>query len=308
MALSPVTSSNRTSGMVHVRRNITEAKLAQERFETMNRLYTVLSHSNKAIIGADSREEMFQRICDIAITYGGFLMAWVGVINGSRVLPQTSAGDVDGYLEVMRMMIDDSELANGPVGRAAKSGEVRFVNDTATDPTFAPWREEAQKRGYQALVAVPLKLKGEVIGIFTLYSTIPDVFDDQMIELLTGLGVDLSRAMFMIDKEKRRVSIEKKLYQLSQAVEQSANAIIITNTNSEIEYVNRSFTQLTGYSPDEVMGKKPNILRSGDTEPEVIEEIQDALANGREWHGKIKNRRKEWLCILVAAVDLCDSR
>ena len=293
VALSPVTSSNRTSGMVHVRRNITEAKLAQERFETMNRLYTVLSHSNKAIIGADSREEMFQRICDIAITYGGFLMAWVGVINGSRVLPQTSAGDVDGYLEVMRMMIDDSELANGPVGRAAKSGEVRFVNDTATDPTFAPWREEAQKRGYQALVAVPLKLKGEVIGIFTLYSTIPDVFDDQMIELLTGLGVDLSRAMFMIDKEKRRVSIEKKLYQLSQAVEQSANAIIITNTNSEIEYVNRSFTQLTGYSPDEVMGKKPNILRSGDTEPEVIEEIQDALANGREWHGKIKNRRKD---------------
>ncbi len=293
VTLSPVSYNNRNAGMVHVRRNITEAKITQDRFVTLNRLYTVLSHSNKAIIGADSREVMFQRICDIAITHGGFLMAWVGVIHGDRVLPQCSAGDVDGYLEVMRMMIDDSDLANGPVGRSAKSGEVNFVNDTATDPTFTPWREEAQKRGYQALVAIPLKFKGEVFGIFTIYSTLPDVFDSQMVELLTGLGIDLSRAMYMIDKEQRRLSIEKKLYQLSQAVEQSANAIIITDIDAKIEYVNRSFTQLTGYTLEDALGETPSMLRSEFTEEETVNEIKSALAEGREWHGKIQNRRKD---------------
>ena len=85
--LSNIHYSGESAGMVHVRRNITIAKLSHERFVSLNRLYTVLSHTNKAIVHARSREAMFQAICDITIAKGGFKMAWIGIINGPVVKP-----------------------------------------------------------------------------------------------------------------------------------------------------------------------------------------------------------------------------
>ncbi len=292
VTLTNIHYSGEMAGMVHVRRNITESKEAQERFISLNRLYTVHSHTNRAIVRAHSREQMFQSICDITISKGGFKMAWIGIINGDVVKPQTFAGDEDGYLQAMEMRVDDSDLANGPIGRAAKSQAVNYVNDTNIDPSFKPWREAAGQRGYRALAAVPLNFQGRVIGIFTIYSEHPNVFEEKMTELLTSLGEDISAALFHIDQEERRLKAERKLHQLSQAVEQSANATIITNIQSEIVYVNRSFTTLTGYYPQEVLGKKPNILRSENTTDETSNDIRETLRAGKEWNGELQYKTK----------------
>lgn len=293
ISLSPIAFGSHQAGMVHVRRNVTEAKVAQDRLNTLNRLYNVQTYSNKAIIGAVSKEDLFQSICDIAVQEGEFLLAWVGMIRHDRVEPICSAGEGQDYLKEMRMKVDDSDLSKGPVGRAAKTGLVHFVNDTSNDPSFLPWREAALKRGYQAVAAVPIKVDGQAIAIFTIYSQLPEVFGSQMISLLSSLSDDLSAAMVMISKERRRLEAEKKLHNLSQAVEQSANAIIITDTDSRIEYINRSFTKLTGYSAHEVIGQTPRILRCQSTEEETLKEIKQALQSGREWNGKIQNKRKD---------------
>ena len=204
------------------------------------------------------------------------------------------------------MRVDDSDLAQGPVGRAAKTCQVSYVNDTASDPDFKPWRDAARQRGYGALAAVPLQYNSDVIGIFTLYSEQPHVFDDKMTELLASMGDDISAALFHIDQEQRRREAEAKLRQLSQAVEQSANAIIITNIHSRIEYVNRAFTLLTGYHPDEVLGKKPSILRSDHTPDSVNNEIIDTLTAGKEWYGELLNRKKDgshyWALQSISAI------
>ncbi len=293
VTLSPIAFGSHQAGMVHVRRNVTEAKVAQDRLNTLNRLYTVQTHTNKAIIGAVSKEAMFQRICDIAVEKGGFLLAWVGLVKHDTVAPLCSAGIGQDYLKEMSMKVDDSDLAKGPVGRAAKTGTVQFVNDTTTDPTFLPWREAAVKRGYQAVAAVPIKVNEDVFGIFTIYSELPEVFGEEMIALLSSLSDDLSSAMVMISKERRRVEVEHKLHNLSQAVEQSANAIIITDNDFNIEYVNRSFTQLTGYAPEEIIGLKPRVLCSDDISKDILIEIDNDVRAGKEWHGTIQNKRKD---------------
>ncbi len=291
--LTNIHYSGELAGMVHVRRNITERKQAQLKFTSLNRLYTVLSHTNRAIFLAKNREEMFQSVCDIAIQQGGFKMAWIGLINGAVVRPESYAGDESGYLKAIQMRVDDSDLARGPVGRAAKSAQVSCVNDTANDMDFGPWRAAASERGYKALAAVPLRFGVEVIGIFTIYSAQPNVFDNEMIALLSSLSDDISAAIFHLDQEQRRLAVENKLQQLSQAVEQSANAIIITNTKAEIEYVNRSFSQLTGYSPGEVIGKTPKLLRGGKTPARIDDQIQATLRAGKEWTGELQNRKKD---------------
>ena len=293
VTLSPVTSGDTSLAMVHVRRNITMAKEAQARSENFNRLYTVLSHTNRAIADASSRQMMFMDICDIAVRYGGFKMSWVGLINHQVVKPQVHAGAESGYLKSMEIRVDDSALARGPVGQAAKSNQVKCVNNTKLDPDFSPWRDAAEERGYEALAAVPLSINNKVVGIYAIYSALPDAFDEKMLSLLDSLGRDISAAMLRLQERQKRAQTEAKIQQLSQVVEQNAHAIIITDINFRIEYVNRAFTVLTGYLSQEVINKTPAVLRSRYTDDDTYDEIRRTLKAGREWSGQIRNQRKD---------------
>jgi len=294
ISLSAVGHGEKFVAMVHVRRNISVAKSAQARSETFNRLYTVLSHTNKAIADASSRQRMFVDICDIAVRHGGFKMSWIGLINNKLVKPQAHSGDENGYLSTMEIRVDDSALARGPVGRAAKTNQVMCVNDTRLDPDFSPWRDAAEERGYEALAAVPLSLNNKVIGIFAIYSAQANVFDEKMLSLFSSLGRDISAAMLRLQEKQKREQAEVKIHQLSQVVEQNSHAILITDINFKIEYANRAFTVLTGYLQQELLNKTPAILRSRYTDDDdTYDEISRTLQAGREWSGQIRNQRKD---------------
>ncbi len=86
---------------------------------------------------------------------------------------------------------------------------------------------------------------------------------------------------------------EETLVKLSLAVEQSPAAIVITDTNGNIEFVNPKFVQITGYSPEEVMGRNPRILKSGETPPEVYRKLWSTITSGMVWHGVFHNRKKD---------------
>ncbi len=85
---------------------------------------------------------------------------------------------------------------------------------------------------------------------------------------------------------------EDTLRQLSAAVEQSPVSVIITDTQGNISYVNRKFTESTGYSAAEALGKNPRILKSGYSPPETYATLWEAIRAGREWRGEFRNRRK----------------
>jgi diguanylate cyclase (GGDEF)-like protein/PAS domain S-box-containing protein len=291
--LSPVSHRHKSLAMVHVRRNITVAKDAQARLEIFNRLYTVLSHTNKAIADASSRQMMFIDICNIAVRYGGFKMSWIGLVNHKIIKPQVHAGDETGYLKTIEVRLDESALARGPVGQAAKLNRVRCVNNTKLDPDFAPWREAAEQRGYEALAAVPLSINNKVVGIYAIYSEVPDAFDDKMLSLLASLGRDIGVAMLRLQQRQKREQVEARIHQLSQVVEQNSQAILITDINFKIEYVNKAFTLLTGYLQQELINKTPAILRSHYTSNDTSSDIRHSLKAGREWSGRIRNQRKD---------------
>ena len=98
----------------------------------------------------------------------------------------------------------------------------------------------------------------------------------------------------------------RELLKLHAAVEQSPTSVIITDRQSRIEYVNRKFTEITGYTSDEVKGKTPSILRSTDTPPQIHEELWAAITQGKTWRGIFHNRRKNgelyWERTVVAPV------
>ncbi|MEW6521575.1 MAG: response regulator [Thermodesulfobacteriota bacterium] len=95
-----------------------------------------------------------------------------------------------------------------------------------------------------------------------------------------------------IDITERRQA-EMLLRKLSAAVEQSPAVVLITDLAGNIEYVNPEFTRITGYSREEVLGKNPGILKSGETPEEVYRDLWQTITAGGEWRGVFHNRRKD---------------
>lgn len=78
------------------------------------------------------------------------------------------------------------------------------------------------------------------------------------------------------------------------ALEAAANAIVITDLEGTVEWVNPAFTVLTGYARDEAVGRKPGeLLRSGVQDAEFYHQMWSTILDGRVWHGEVTNRRKD---------------
>ena len=95
----------------------------------------------------------------------------------------------------------------------------------------------------------------------------------------------------MRDVTERRKS-QTELIKLTTAVEQSANTIMITDVNGNIEYTNPKFTELTGYTADEVLGQNPHILSSGEHPKEYYTHMWQTISDGRTWTGEFHNKTK----------------
>jgi two-component system cell cycle sensor histidine kinase/response regulator CckA len=91
--------------------------------------------------------------------------------------------------------------------------------------------------------------------------------------------------------ESRRV--EEELRKLSRAVEHSPASVVITDLKGNIEYVNPTFSRVTGYTREEAIGQNPRILKSGESPPEAYRAMWDAITHGQDWHGEFHNKRKD---------------
>jgi len=304
--VSGIYFSDNFSAMVHSLREITARKRTEFQFISLNRLYRVLSHTNQAIARLQNRDTLFQQICDIAVEYGGLKMAWIGIIDGPMVRPEFVSGAESGYLKKMQMRVDDSEWAKGPVGTAAKTMRVACVNNVKTDPDFEPWREAAIERDYAALAAVPLKLENQVIGLFTLYSTVEDVFDTDMLALLNNLSDDISVAIFHIEQAQQKRRAETTIRKLSSAVEQSADAVIICNTEGLIEYINPGFTLLSGYAETEALGQHVSFLKIDENDNQAYQELWRSISVGKDWRGELQSCKQNgdtfWTMLSVSPI------
>ena len=105
------------------------------------------------------------------------------------------------------------------------------------------------------------------------------------------LELDAVNDALTIEIAEHRV-IEERLLQFSRAVEQNPCSIVITDPKGNIEYVNPKFTEVTGYTAEEVRGQNPRVLKSGINPPEFYQELWKTLVEGCEWRGEFHNRKK----------------
>ncbi len=117
---------------------------------------------------------------------------------------------------------------------------------------------------------------------------------------------ELQRMIGTIQNITERKQAEEDLRRLSAAVKQSPASIVIFDLEGRIEYVNPKYLQVTGYSEEEVIGKKVCAVNCSDTPEKLCEELWDTIINGGEWRGEILNKNKNeeiiWESVVVSPI------
>lgn len=96
----------------------------------------------------------------------------------------------------------------------------------------------------------------------------------------------------IIENISNQKEANKLLHLFTYAVDQSVNSIIITDSKGNIEYVNKKFTEQSGYTQKEVMNKSSRILKSGKMEAYIYKNLWETISSGNIWKGELYNRRK----------------
>ena len=130
-----------------------------------------------------------------------------------------------------------------------------------------------------------------------------------IIGLMSAAIIELEGTMHIISITRditERKKAEQELKLLSRAIKQSPVSIVITNKTGDIEYTNPKFSELTGYSFDEIKGENPRFLQSGYHTNEFYEELWETLMTGFDWHGEFHNKKKNgesyWESAIISSI------
>jgi diguanylate cyclase len=175
----------------------------QGRILRLTRVYAVLSGINSAIVRIHDRLKLFKEACRIAVNEGEFGIAWIGDVDQEtqEVIPVAWAG-VDDRVGADRLSFrSDIAAGKGAVGEAVRSGLPCYIDDLIAHQPVGRRREEALRRGYQSLVALPLIVNEKVVGVMVLYAHESAFFTDEEQALLEELANDVSFALEYIGKQ-----------------------------------------------------------------------------------------------------------
>ncbi|HEY1861471.1 MAG TPA: PAS domain S-box protein [Gemmataceae bacterium] len=288
-----------TAGRSLVRGSITDIrarKWAEWRVLRLNRLYYILSEINEAILRVRDPEQLYERVCRIAVQGGLLRMAWVGLVDAATQLVRPAAhwGIEEGYLEGLQITAADVPRGRGPVGTAIRERRYDICNDLTTDPRMEPWRAEGVQRGYRSVAAFPLIVQDRTIGALTLYSAEIDFFKADEIHLMESLANNLAFAIATLEQDKQRLRAEQEREMLVSLIENSSDFICLASLNRKIIFLNAAGRRLVGVQ----QGADVRALALPDfvTEnawAETREIFERVLASTGHWEGESQFRQFE---------------
>jgi len=276
-------------------KDISERKRHEAENERLRRLYAALSQINQAIIWMRTRDELFQKVCDVLVEHGRFRMAWIGWNEPAshRLVPVAQSGDDGGYLQGVTIYTDDRPEGQGLAGRAFRDAKPYICNDFLGDPATLPFRAKAEIRGFRAAAVFPVRLKGEVRGTLAVYATETGFFQDMEISLLVEAAINVSFALDNFAREEERRSTETTVKRLAAIVESTDDAIIAKDLRGIITDWNPSAEKMFGYTVAEALGKSVGMIIPLDRQAEELEIMARVVKGELSQHFETVRMRKD---------------
>lgn len=233
----PLQFDDRPSRLV-LAHDITARLESERKLERLHRLYAALSETNQAVVRIENRQALFDAVCRIAVKFGGFRLAWIGLQTaaGSKVVVAAHAGaDVQ---RVRQHMSADSAYPlkhQGPIQTVLETGRHLIINDILAPPAQLIEAHSC----FDALSAgiLPLREAGTVIGTLNLFAAEAEYFDQGLIELLNEMVVNISFALDNFISEAARREAEAEVRRLNAELE-----LRVSQRTGELETANARLT------------------------------------------------------------------
>lgn len=249
-------------------KNLTERKKAEIEKSRLYRTVQMLSQSNQALLHATDETNLFNDVCRIAVEVGGYLLAWIGIAEqdeAKTVRPVAHAGLDSGYINSANITWADNPRGRGPGGTAIRTGKPCIARNIPEDSTFTPWREEANRRGFKSIIAMPLIADGRVFAVLGIYSSEADAFDDKEVSVLKELAEDLSFGVSALhtraERNRAEEALQKATIKYRIVADNTYDWEFWRSPTDEFIYVSPSCKQITGYEADEFCADKDLLER-----------------------------------------------
>lgn len=218
--------------------DISEHKYAEESLKKLNRSLRTLSLCNQMLIHATTEQELLDTMCQVIVENSGYRMAWVGIVEHDEdksIRVAAKKGFDDGYVDTLKLSWADTERGRSPTGKAIRTKTSQVIQNIQADPTFAIWREESIKRGYNATISLPLMNNEEAFAVLNIYASEADEFSKSEIGLLEELSEDLSFGIISLRTEtERNTAVKERKEYLEKLREGLENTIKVIATTIEI--------------------------------------------------------------------------
>ncbi len=273
------------SYMQGIIRDITQRKQAEEEIRRRNRELTLLNRIIAASATSMDPESILEVTCrEVAVAFD--IPQAVAFLPNAHQTAKVVVAEyfTDKAFSIMGLAIP---AENNPIAEALFSHKAPLmIADVPNDERLAPSRDLLQQLNIASMLIIPLAIDTEIVGTLNFGTTEPRTFSDEEINLIWSVAGQVSGVL-------ARTRLDKERRQLSAVIEQSAESVIITDTSGKIIYVNPSFERTTGYRREEVIGKNPNILNSGEQDGTLYQTLWDTIATGQVWHGRLVNKKKD---------------
>jgi PAS domain S-box-containing protein len=220
-----------------------EAKIAR-----LHRIQAVTSGINAAIVHISDKQKLLEEACRIPVEHGGFGIAWIGMLDHTTrdIVPAACAGvDAESLMATVPSSArDDIVIGRGIIGRAVREQRAVISNDLIAESSpGGVRRKEAIRRGYHALICLPLVVDGLTVGALALFAEGVNFFDDEEVALLTQLAGNVSFALDRIEKRKSLAASEQKLNGILSTLKEVVWSI--DPQSGQIVYINAAIRHLT---------------------------------------------------------------
>ncbi|MEK6202362.1 MAG: PhnD/SsuA/transferrin family substrate-binding protein [Desulfobulbaceae bacterium] len=206
------------------RLNITLESKVVERTEKINRLLDqqiylkgilqTVADINKLLITSPDLEVLLEKSCELFVQHGHYGFSWIGLLDEEKIYKIYSPDDFEKYLAPPPFAFNDQKIPfyKSPTARCIREDAI-VISDRNHDQDLTPWRDQAEIKGFQSAIALPLRAResSKPLGTLTIYTWIKEGFEEEEIAMLEELAGDLGFAIgsFRHREEITRLTIEK---------------------------------------------------------------------------------------------------
>lgn len=236
-------------------------------------------------------ESIAQIFCDDILPVFDLAAAWVGRAENDGQLTLIAGADgangvvLDPLREKGWRWDEQNPVCRLPVGAVISSSQRQTVRLAEVDCPLCD--AIALATGAQVATLLPLVQRSRTWGVLALYIRDAGQFDEMHLAVVLGTIASRLGTTFEAALQQEWLTL------LETALAAVENAVFITDAERKILWANRSFTNMSGYASEEILGNTPKMFSSGAQDTEFYRHFWQTIRNGGRWHGELVNARRD---------------